>query len=947
LYPQFITPLVVSSITKTTISIAANVSRIGNIYCNAVETNSLLSAISIQSLQFPTNIFVAGNVTLRLLNLNPGTNYTVYCYTSSYSGQLMPVSEMMLSSLKVSTQCCKFIRQLQYYDSVLQYFVSSSMDEKQYQIALSSAPSSELKLNITTNHVDCGTRAVVKTIQGIVFPSAFSFSSSSTGLIGAFVVRSSAAACYNIMIKGARNHEYYQPLNFTVRVRNYRIPPSAPKLKSAIFASDGVSFIIEFDSPTDRGLNKIIDYEQSFNCSKILMFAGSNFASCKWVSDTMLVVIPRTTIHANVADSVVVFKGDVIRAKCEVTSDCDAYAYASKSTTSLFVSSNPLRPVTLLYAANYIPYCDSLTLDATGSYGHGSRPWKSLQWFVQNLYTGKDDTALQNFLNVNHTYSTGSVITVPNTFLKAGTSYFIQLQVINYHGVSDITGVSVEVLLPSAPIAPQVRIYGIQREHYSWQALSLTSGLLIPVCLGNVSANAFKHSWKLYRDYEFMGSVESTSPDPRFYNLVPYALQPMSSYRIILDVNYQTAKSRTFSTIAVGRSELVAIIAGGLNRVIGNMDSMILDASGSYDLDEQFRRQLIYKWSCFQTRPTYGASCPALFDTNSSIIVVSPGTFASVSYNISVLVVAWDGKSAIASTLVTVVTRNVPYIRLASLDSKYNVGKKIILSVFVSANTSSVRMIWSALSLATFGSSDRVLTPLSRDINMNSTSRVAVFQLAISPFTLVAGTTYTFRLQAAYLSTPTIFSSINFDILANTPPLNGILKVLPNVGTALITSFLLSTELWSDDVSDFPLRYSFAYQVQLNDVPTYIRVANPLPYVTSFLGQGLNGLSYMIQCIVIVEDLYESSNNATFDATVNPLQNTTKAVSLAKKSLSAAVSEQNSVALIQTISAVLSVLNAVDCSVVSTTYCRNLNRASCQSITNTCGSCLLGYIGSM
>ena len=83
---------------------------------------------------------------------------------------------------------------------------------------------------------------------------------------------------------------------------------------------------------------------------------------------------------------------------------------------------------------------------------------------------------------------------------------------------------------------------------------------------------------------------------------------------------------------------------------------------------------------------------------------------------------------------------------------------------------------------------------------------------------------------------------------ANSPPIGGRASVSPSVGYALVTDFAMATTGWSDDLSDYPLSYSFSYQLAISDLTPALTVAvlSPLPYAVSVLPPGLSGGTFFI-----------------------------------------------------------------------------------------------------
>ena len=953
LYPTFLKELSNNySATSNSITIRTQVDKVGNAYCSAVETTRSKTDIkSVRTFQNPFPIVRPfGNVTITISNLMPSTMYTVLCYTSSFHGQQMPIEEMVKYGTVVHTGCCKRLSVQQSYDSIIQYIDGNSADEKQFIVALSSFPNSLISINISLQAIDC----LTKSPNGLssiatALPSSKAFGPNSTSLVFPFVIRCPVTSCFIVTAISTGMDEYYST-NFTTKVRNYRVPPSVPKIKSAIFSNDGVSFNIEFSASTDQAQKRILNYDQSFNCSKLLEFPEALQADCKWFNDFTLVVTPSAAAIQQVSlNQIIWLKANMIRAKCELGSDCENYLFMNRVNVTLLASNSPLKPVALLFSANFISPCDDMLLDATASYGHGSRSWKEINWLVEFEPSGVEAYDITLFLNQHFASNTSTIARIPNAMLQQGAVYFVRLFVTNFFGQIDVTGIYVTVrLLDVNSNNPQVRIYGVQREYFAWEQVLLSSIVQYPSCYFNQSLITPIYTWKMYIGFDYIPNFMSVSKDSKLFQLDRYTLQPSTLYRVVLEVTYGNVAIKANVVVNTARSSPVAIIKGGSMKTAGSNEVIELDGSSSYDQDfPRYKSSLLFTWSCIQMKPSFGASCPLIFATNATVISASPGVFAAGTYNISLKVETLDGESSSTSILLTILTRNAPFLRVQNVKSKYNVEDKIILSGVVVANsTSAVRLIWSSLSLASFSTTGKAITPLSKDLSLNGTTKAALFQLAIAPHSLLPGQVYLFRLQAQYILSMTAFATATIEVQTNSPPINGITLINPSQGEAFSTVFSISAILWSDDLEDYPFTYSFAYSQQLQASGySFVKINSPMNYISTVLGQGLMNLEYQLLCTAFVSDIYGGANNASSVVNVYPLANITEVFSFSNQAMQQAVLNKDPSSLLQSIGTSLTSFNAVNCTRVPSLFCKRLNRMNCQYTSNTCGSCLSGFVG--
>jgi hypothetical protein len=311
--------------------------------------------------------------------------------------------------------------------------------------------------------------------------------------------------------------------------------------------------------------------------------------------------------------------------------------------------------------------------------------------------------------------------------------------------------------------------------------------------------------------------------------------------------------------------------------------------------------------------------------------------------------VTFDGQTSSTSVSISVVNRFLPQLQLNPLSSKYNYDSKIILTATVLTNYSA-KASWSTSSISGFESSGIALTPLFRQITMDTTVTSVVgnmlattFQLAIAPYSLTTGISYTFQLSAIYDLIAASTASISATVLVNAPPQAGeIVSDRPD-GFALKTIFSMKAQNWIDDPSDYPLSYAFFYYTVSSSLLAMVKNTDAVSYVASVLGQGLQSRSYAVTLLVVVQDFYACASNATTIVTVNPPSNASAVMPTATAMMNQALNGKDSSGLFRTVGAVLTSVNAVNCTTAIS--CASLHRQDCQYTRNTCGSCLTGYAG--
>ena len=166
----------------------------------------------------------------------------------------------------------------------------------------------------------------------------------------------------------------------------------------------------------------------------------------------------------------------------------------------------------------------------------------------------------------------------------------------------------------------------------------------------------------------------------------------------------------------------------------------------------------------------------------------------------------------------------------------------------------------------------------------------------------------------------------------------------PLVGTALNTTFLLSTYMWVDDASDYPLGYVMSYYTVSPSSPVYLKAIDTTTYVNAKIGQGAPSLGYTVTCLAFASDVFGCTANVSRAIVVRPLQSAAALAAAAKEAMSNALATGNAAAVGQVIGAATASLNSANCSALPAP-CSSVNREACSTVAHTCGPCLPSFIG--
>eukprot|EP01032_Pedospumella_encystans_P014625 gene14625-16781_t len=899
-YP-ILTDFKVLSAAQNSVTVSLNASTAGNIYCAAFEKGSTpTSVLTIRATgSFALNSFSRNTaVSLTLSGLNADTAYDVYCYSEDFSNHVMPLSVALGTKSAVSTACCRAVTLVTSYPSILQYFATTSpADESRFELRLNARPSSVLRVSLKVVPVACvGSNNAVTVPDATVLPSSMSFYANSSSLQSSFIVRSSVAGCFRISAEGT-GIQTYTGFTSLVTVRNIRAVPVPPVLTSAVYLSDGSAIIASFDSETNRADTVLTDPFGSFVCSKLFAFTAADSCTCLWISTTQLSISSAKPNILPLVQASITLLANVVRPKCVLSTICSSYLFTPVTTVLVSAPVTAIRPVVSIAAAPAVGSCDDILLDPQSSTGFAGRSWSAVVWSVVSTRP-VNDTDIATYLNANFP-TTAAVATLPNRFLQSARSYTFSLALTNFLGQTGVGSVTVGTSAFGVAL-PQVRIIGPGATSYRWKDVNLFASSVFPACVGNTNI-VTTFVWKAFAERNFNPALVTTSLDARYFKLNPYTLIPGTVYTFQVTATATYAgisySASTAYTLAIGVSGVTAAIAGSSQVTSVVSRAVTFDASSSFDVDYPTGSVLSYAWACSTIAPTFGTSCSNLIPSRSlSSITLAANTLTAGTFNFSVTVSNALGASSLASVQLTTNTRVVPAISIATPAVKYNVDQKIILSAQVISTGVVAHAAWTSASV----------TSLTKITNSNTQKAVVsgtpLFQLSIKAYALTAGLSYTFSLTANYNgNTDTATAAVT--IVINTAPVGGVVSASPSTGTALLTTYLISTSMWTDDATDLPLRYTLSYYTQSVSELLPIKAQDTVTFASTFLGQGLLSLSYRNTIVASAMDIYDGFANTTTTVIVLPVPANSQLTVRTKTALDAALLDKNPTTVNQIVTA--------------------------------------------
>jgi hypothetical protein len=994
-YPIINKPLNIS-ISKSSIIIDIELNKPGIVYCSAVlsSVESILITSNYIRSHGSSNILTnqtGGNIDVTIEGLSPSTEYNIYCYTEDFYSHFMTNIATRETKVIISTLCCKSIE----FQSKSLYNFNEN-DDVIIEFVIDSLPINEINVLINIEQIiDCHDNSNFTLNSVTASPQNINFTINSLSLNGNFKI-SGNAGCYKITAYTMPFDNYNNDTISIVIYPEY-LPPIQPIISSAILSNDGHQIHIYLNTNSDKGVTVISNSNIKFNCDIILDFIDTTSSSCLWINDKEIIVSinndPDSLETINIGDTITLL-GNIIKPIC-INITC---VYSNSSITTLLEPLSPVYPKISLVSLPSINYCEGIQINTILTTGDATRAWKQINWDItwspsiaanstidRKFIKNENSIIIENYLNKYYNKSI-EFIDIPSFYLttESGT-YQISLTLMNFLNKASISSKEIDINTiksSSSTITPRVTISSPTNVfQYNRQSIYLYANTTVPLCNnynGNNSNNELllTYKWSIYLGSTLL-PITSSSKDVRVFKVPAYSLQALNTYVISVTVsgistiaNQLVLPTSSHVSFQIGQEGVVANINGGLIRTISSFDinPIVIDASTSYDLDYNSNNDLIYIWSCNELLPDYGNPClvneliAANNNKYTSILNLPSISFqsniiTSMKYKITVYVYT---KNLLifdyTSIEMEILQEIIPEVRITNnLKKKYNVDNKIILSGNINTILNNSIAKWSSTSsielLSNIDNNNDlksiILTPISKIID---TIGSISFQLAIKPYSLTPGLSYSFRLNSNYISSNTV-SFAQVSILINEPPRNGVFYIHPRIGTALVTYFALKTQYWVDDFDDFPIVYAFSYY-SLYPSSIIIKTRSEINHISSKFGQGLESFDYNITCAVTAIDIYGSSANLSSTIIVYPPSNSSSSNSIANlidstsNDINNAIRSHNPEIVNQLIYAMTSIINTpINCSLVSINYCTSINRNLCSKTINTCGSCLNGFLG--
>eukprot|EP01038_Epipyxis_sp_PR26KG_P006100 gene6100-8408_t len=938
---------------KQSISILVQTSNDTNVICAAFLSRDVImqpstSTIVSQGYQNRTN----SNTFQSILNLNglsPASNYSIYCLTSSITGSVTDATglhDMIISS----TLCCKSIA-LQINQPVL--FRNASFSNA-INIFVQTIPKNPLTIQVVTTHIN-GSRLNSKYLCRF-YPSVFiaNDSTSTDGYsesLSVYCGSSAAFGIFEISVVGINEDEqefsidYTNGNKFLVNSSNHLIlePPS---FKSAIMDRYGGKISVKFDRNTNQANLPI-----SFDCSKILHFETIQHSSCQWSDSSTIEIFlsPQSNISVN---SIIYYQNlnETSAAVSYFTSECPSLSYCSFKSlnySNLIIIEaplNPISPTVILNGPSTILTCKSFEIDYSSSIGNLGKKWTSLSINIVGTVGVATNSISDIMYNQFKTDQTKSFL-IPGNLFKPKASYVISISMCNFIGGCGSTSYHFTTLKSNSSI-PQIMIQGSKSLVVSNRKnLTLSTTYYQYSCLtyNIVPSNQYLISWGVFQNDVKINRFESISLNPNTFILPQFSFNVGEEFQIVVTASSTdgSVSSSSFIDVIIKSEALVACITGGSKFGIKLWDTMILDASNSYDpnIGPSYRPHdvsISYLWTCEYIGTNSRIECPIYFKNNTSsfspLLYVTSKSLLENDIMLIRLFITKDYRTSSTKVILYPQISNSCSVSINTpIPQSFNSGNKLKLSSTILIHSVS-ELEWKIVDDSKLNISEISLTNPSRSFSSNGSFEQFTFDIAISRNSFIGNRLYTLQLSCHQKSKMVSFAAIDLNV--NVPPISGDFSVYPLVGQALSTSFTLSSFGWIS--GDLPLTYSYGFVSVIDNSLNIIRSRSVIAHTSTLLPRGNEFSNYLTDTVVIVYDDYDRNSSSTETVQVYPYSGILY-------NLSNSLSTSSPESIRQYLGVISTALNYPNCSLSAN--CSALNRHSCSSVDHTCGSCYDGYIG--
>ena len=507
-----INKLDIQKIHPKSVDIGVNVTKQGIITCAAfpadytIESTLLISSNPLKGILRLTSVPYVGNLTIN--GLYPDRDYSIYCFTESFTGYVMTLSRSLSTLLPIHTECCMSILPRQSYDNIPEFNPTASV--KVFIYYIDSKPDENVDIKVILESKACSSNAPIDIYSNaLAIPSTVTLSSTSNNQLIRFIIRGSPG-CYQLTVAAVSHLMLIQNATSTLNILSSTQEPDAPVIISASLSNDGNRIVLLFDSDVDTS-----KYNAAFNCSQIFQFKLSNKTLCNFIAANKIQFLLLTQSQVSI-NSDLLNIGDPIHLMDNVITS--NFPRATKknmaATVYLLPPESPVTPIPSLSSSSVIGNCDDIVLDPTSSTGNAGRDWAEVTWSITDydlVSSPQNISKIINFLNTNYNSSTFYLVKIPNIIFftemyrySISYSFTFRLLLRNFMGGVGISSTSVVI---KNTIVPRVTITSPPKiVIYRSQSVSVFAQAILPECAG-ASSFSLVYSWRVYDGNQYQVTI--------------------------------------------------------------------------------------------------------------------------------------------------------------------------------------------------------------------------------------------------------------------------------------------------------------------------------------------------------------------------------------------------------------------------------------------------------
>eukprot|EP01034_Spumella_vulgaris_P044005 gene44005-biopygen37404 len=332
--------------------------------------------------------------------------------------------------------------------------------------------------------------------------------------------------------------------------------------------------------------------------------------------------------------------------------------------------------------------------------------------------------------------------------------------------------------------------------------------------------------------------------------------------------------------VLVQQGNVVSNIEGGLTQTVQVGSHLIVDASKSYDEDQDevtgVDAGLSFAWTCIQISPL-SESCSGIF-TNVGQVPLNGVTFqatvssSTVGYIAQIFVtVSLGARTSTSSIALTVLSYQSALVSVTASSVNSIVASDQVLKLYgvvtVPLGTEGT-VQWAANDASIVDLPSVSLSPLEYTIPPG----VNTFNvyLAVAANSLPTGSSLGFSLTST--TATTLVSTSSISVTVNAPPAPGTFQVTPvSSVVGSVQMFTFSASNWDD--ADRPIKYQFGYTSNAGTQVVLVSLSEAT-FSTTTVPSGLASASYMVQCFAEIVDALGANTSVSYALTVSVMVTT-------------------------------------------------------------------------